>query len=138
MRIEQIMTREVVTIAMDDDLHKADELFAEHGFHHLLVMENGRLVGVISDRDLLRHLSPFIGKMSERTQDLSTLHRRIHQVMTRQPVTVRPEAEATDAANMMLAHRVSCLPVVTRDGHTVGIVSWRDLLRHFATQPAPA
>jgi acetoin utilization protein AcuB len=128
MKIHQIMTRQTITIGMDDNVRRVRDLFEEHGFHHLLVVEKGRLVGVISDRDLLRNVSPFIGKLSERSQDAATLNRRVHQIMTRKPVTISSEMEVEDAAHVMLEHRVSCLPVVTEDGRAVGIVTWRDLL----------
>jgi len=128
MNINQIMTRVTITIGMDDDVRRVRDLFEEYGFHHLLVVEKRRLVGVISDRDLLRSVSPFIGKLSERSQDMATLNRRVHQIMTRKPVTISSEMKVEDAAEVMLGHRVSCLPVVTEDGHAVGIVTWRDLL----------
>ena len=60
MTVGQIMTRVVTTIGMDDSVRLVRHLFDEHSFHHLLVVDRGRLVGVISDRDLLRNVSPFI------------------------------------------------------------------------------
>ena len=128
MNINQIMTLETITVGMDADVRSVRNLFEKYGFHHLLVVEKGRLVGVISDRDLLRNLSPFIGKLSERSQDTATLNRRVHQIMTHKPVTISSEMKVQDAAELMLELRVSCLPVVTEDGHAVGIVTWRDLL----------
>lgn len=129
MNIDQIMTRESITIGMDDNLRKVRELFEEHNFHHLLVVDGGRLVGVLSDRDLLRSVSPFIGKLSEQTRDVDTLNRRVHQIMTREPVTISREMSLENASKVMLARGVSCLPVVAEDGGVVGIVTWRDLLR---------
>ncbi len=128
VNINEIMTLGAATIGMDDDVRRVKDLFEEHGFHHLLVIERGRLVGVVSDRDLLRNLSPFIDKLAERPRDLATLNRRVHQIMTRKPVTVSPEMSVETAAHMMLEQHVSCLPVVTEDGNVVGIVSSRDLL----------
>lgn len=128
MNIEQIMTRQTIFIQMDDDIRRVRDLFEEHGFHHLLVVEKGKLSGVISDRDLLRSLSPFTGQLSERPQDLATLNRHVHQIMTREPVTITPDMEVEQATAIMLELHVSCLPVVTDMGKTVGIVTWRDLL----------
>jgi len=128
MIIEQIMTRQTIFIKMDDDIRRVRDLFEEHGFHHLLVLEKGKLAGVISDRDLLRSLSPFTGQLAERPQDLATLNRRVHQIMTREPVTITPDMEAEQAAEIMLDLHVSCLPVVTEAEKPVGIVTWRDLL----------
>jgi acetoin utilization protein AcuB len=129
MNVDAIMSREPVTVGMDDDLHRVKDLFELYRFHHLLVLLGERLVGVISDRDLLRASSPFIGRGSERPQDVATLNRRIHQIMTRNLVVVAPETPVEDAARLMLDKRVSCLPVVTAEGHVLGIVTWRDQLR---------
>lgn len=128
MNVDRIMTRGTITIGMDDGVYKVRDLFKEHAFHHLLVVENGQLVGVISDRDLLRNVSPFIGKLSERSEDAATLNRRVHQIMTRKPITISPETDVKEASRVMLEHRVSCLPVVKNDGRVAGIVTWRDLL----------
>jgi acetoin utilization protein AcuB len=128
--VGDIMTRHVLCVRMDDTLATVRELFERHQMHHLLVLESGRLVGVISDRDLLKNLSPFVGKaLSERPQDLATLHRRVHQIMTRKLVSTTPDTPIGNAAELMLAHRISCLPVVNEQGKPIGIVTWRDLLR---------
>ncbi len=129
MNIDQIMTRGTITVGMDDNLQMVRDLFEEHAFHHLLVIEQGKLVGVISDRNLLRNVSPFLGKMSERPEDMATLNRRVHQIMTRKLITITAETHVDAAAQVMLEHGVSCLPVLTADGRVVGIVTSHDLLR---------
>lgn len=130
MEVRDLMTRRVVTVGMDDRLAKVRELFAEHGFHHLLVVERQKVVGVISDRDLFKNLSPFIGKpLAERSQDQATLKRRVHQVMTRKLIAVPAGTSAEQAAALMLEHNVSCLPVVSPEHRPLGIVTARDLLR---------
>jgi acetoin utilization protein AcuB len=129
MKVDEIMSREPVTVGMDDDLHRVKDLFELYRFHHLLVLLGERLVGVISDRDLLRASSPFIGRASERPQDVATLNRRVHQIMSRSLVVVGPETAVEEAARIMLGKRVSCLPVVAAGGELLGIVTWRDQLR---------
>lgn len=129
MNVDAIMSREPVTVGMDDDLHRVKDLFELYRFHHLLVLLGERLVGVISDRDLLRASSPFVGRASERPQDLATLNRRVHQIMTRNLVVVAPDTPVEVAARLMLDKRVSCLPVVAAEGQLLGIVTWRDQLR---------
>ncbi len=62
MQVQQVMTGHVVSVSMDDTLETVRNLFASHRFHHVVVMEDCKIVGVISDRDLLRHLSPFAGQ----------------------------------------------------------------------------
>jgi len=128
MRIEQIMTCSVVTVTMDDTLARVRELLAQHGFHHLPVTDKGRVAGLISDRDVLRHTSPYIGTLSERRQDASLLAKRAHQVMTHRVVSVTPESPVCRAAELVLEHGISCLPVVDERGRCLGIVTTRDLL----------
>ncbi|WP_420991800.1 CBS domain-containing protein [Cupriavidus sp. 30B13] len=126
------MSRKLVTVVFDDTLATVKHIFDEAKFHHLLVVEDGKLHGVVSDRDLLRAMSPFIGSTVESARDVNTLNKRVHQIMTRKPVTLRPEAKIADAVEMFLAHRISCIPIVDEQFRPVGIVSWRDILRSMA------
>ncbi|NLE57945.1 MAG: CBS domain-containing protein [Planctomycetes bacterium] len=129
-KVREIMTSEVVTIGMDETLEAARSVFNQRRFHHLIVIEGGKPVGVISDRDLLKNISPFVGvRMSERPQDIETLRRRIHQIMTRRLVSIEPDAPAAQAARSMMHHRVSCLPVIENGTTLVGIITLRDLVR---------
>ncbi len=136
MTVEQIMTKEIITVEMDDGLFAVRELFNRHKFHHLLVTDGGRLVGVVSDRDLLKNISPFIDRISERAADAATLQRRVHQIMTRTPVTIRPDTPVSEAAALLTEQSVSCLPVVNDNNRPVGIISWRDVLRTIISPTA--
>jgi len=132
MQVQSIMTRRVVTVELDDSLLVVKQIFDQMRFHHVLVVDDQRaLCGVISDRDLLRAISPFIGSYSEQSRDLATLQKRVHQIMTRKPVTLRPEQSLEEAVATLLEHRISCLPIVDAAFRPVGIVSWRDLLKHL-------
>jgi len=129
------MTPRTVTIGMDDSLKIARAIFNRRRFHHLLVIDNGKLVGVLSDRDLLKHISPFLGSpFSQRQQDSATLNKKVHQMMSRRLVSVSPDAKVSQAAERMMAERVSCLPVVDGNGKPIGIITTHDLLRWFVEQ----
>jgi len=129
MSVEKIMSTIVVTVEMDDPLSMVKEIFDNTRFHHLIVVESGKLSGVISDRDLLKALSPNIGTASETAGDAVTLNKRVHQIMTRKPVTLRPNAGVYDAIESFNDHNISCLPVVDDEYKPVGIISWRDILK---------
>jgi len=130
MRIEDIMTREVITAGMDDDLEKVRGLFTRYRFRHIPILDDdGSMVGIISDRDVLANISPFAGTINERTVDANSLRRRAHQIMTRRPQTAAPTERAERAALVMLHQRISCLPVVDHGGRLVGIVTMRDVMR---------
>ena len=137
MTVESIMSRRVVTVEMDDTLDAIRGIFAHVKFHHLLVVEENKLVGVISDRDFLKAVSPFLNTMSEWTRDLATLERRAHGIMSRKPITVTKEATIKKAARLLLEKGVSCLPVTSLDGEIEGIVSWKDILRALFIQEKP-
>ena len=128
MILSKIMTKQVVTVKLDDSLATVKELFDSGGFHHLLVESKGVLYGVISDRDLLQAVSPFIGSDFETRRDQATLNKRVHQIMTRQPVTLSEDSDVFDAIAVFEEHRVSCIPIVDHERRIQGIVSWRDIL----------
>ncbi|MGB6308647.1 MAG: CBS domain-containing protein [Steroidobacteraceae bacterium] len=133
MDLGSIMTARVVTVEMDDRLEVVKEIFDTKSFHHLLVVdEEGKLSGVVSDRDLLRAISPYVGSAAETERDLATLNKRVHQIMSRRPITLRPHSTVAEAVGLLLAHRISCVPIVDDASKPVGIVSWRDLLRSLA------
>ena len=129
MNVEKIMSKRVVTVEMDDSLKVVKEIFDNVRFHHLLVVEQGKLFGVVSDRDLLKALSPNIGTIVETTMDALTLKKRVHQIMTRKPVTLTPSAGIYDAIEIFNKHNISCIPVVDDENKPVGIISLRDILK---------
>lgn len=129
MIVKQIMTSNVVTVGMDMTLREIRDIFEKHSFHHLLVVERGKLIGVISDRDLLKNLSPFMGTVSENTRDSALLKRHAHQIMRRNPITAKPDTDVLDACSIFVEKGVSCLPIVAENNSVAGIVTWRDILR---------
>lgn len=131
MNVESIMTRKVVTVESDDFLKTIREIFDNVKFHHILVVENRKLVGIISDRDLLKALSPFIGRLSERPQDVALLNKKAHQIMSRKPITVDKKFRIESAARFLMEENVSCLPVTSIEGTIEGIVTWKDIFKAY-------
>ena len=125
------MTVRVATVEMDDSLEVVRDIFKKVRFHHLLVVDNNKLVGIISDRDVLKAVSPYVGTMSETVRDRATLNKRAHQIMSHHPLTVRSSFPLQEAAQLMLARGVSCLPVTTIGGEILGMLTWKDVLRAF-------
>ena len=132
MRIDLVMTADIVSVKPDDTLGEVREIFDTHRFHHLLVVEHQRVIGIISDRDLLKHISPFVGKLSERAQDAFTLQRKVHQFMSHSVVTIRPDTDIAQATRLMLENNISCLPVLDEHHRPIGIATWRDILKAVA------
>ncbi len=126
--VRDVMTPHVVSVTMDHTLAQVRDLFAAYRFHHLIVTDAGRVVGVLSDRDLLKNLSPFVDGANERAQDRWSLNKRVHQIMTRRLVSCAPETTLAEAGALMRDHRVHCLPVVDAQGRLKGIITMRDML----------
>jgi acetoin utilization protein AcuB len=125
-----MMTARVVTVEMDDRLEVVRQIFDRLNFHHLLVVgESKKLVGVVSDRDLLKALSPNVGSVAETARDLATLNKRVHQIMSRTLFTLHPHAAVTEAVQLFLHQRISCIPIVDDGFKPVGILSWRDVMK---------
>ncbi|MEI6897788.1 MAG: CBS domain-containing protein [Psychromonas sp.] len=128
MKISDVMTTRVVSVGMDDRLSVVKEILDSVPFRHILVVENEKLKGIISERDMLRCLSPYIGTEAESIKDTRTIAQRAHQVMTRNPVTVGSGVSVRDALLLMLEHTIGCLPIVD-DGKVVGIFTLYDGLQ---------
>ncbi|GGQ11206.1 CBS domain-containing protein [Shewanella litoralis] len=131
--VADIMITRVVTIDMDDRLSLAKEIFDNVSFHHLLVLdENNHLAGILSHRDFLRALSPNIGTAAELIRDTETLQKRVHQVMSHNPITIAPHCDINLASKLILDHDIGCLPVL-ENNNVVGIITWKDLLKAYFT-----
>lgn len=133
MLIAKLMSTNPVTVGMDDPLSHVKALFDKTGFRHLLVIENEKLVGIISDRDLLKVISPNVESTLATAKDLASLNRKAHQIMTRKPYVLETQASLKDAINLFNAHKISCIPVVSRAGRPLGVLSWRDIIRALAS-----
>jgi len=129
MSVSDFMTADPVKVGTEHTLASIRELFEERHFHHVLVTEHGKLVGIISDRDVLKALSPFVGKYEEELRDTHTMIKRAYELMTHDPITVSPEAPIIDAVRLMHDKGLSCIPVVNSSQQPMGILTWRDLVR---------
>jgi acetoin utilization protein AcuB len=130
MEVGSIMTTRVVSVEMDDRLDVVKKIFDTLKFHHLLVVDDHRILkGVVSDRDLLKALSPYVGSAAENARDIATLNRRVHQIMSRNLITLQPRASIPEAVKLFLEHRISCIPIIDEALRPVGILSWRDVLK---------
>lgn len=128
MKVKEVMTKRVVTIGMDDRIPVMKDILMKGSFHHLLVVEDDLLQGIISESDLLRVMSPYLGTEVESVRDVETSKRRAHQVMTRSPITISPDTLIKDALKLMLEHNIGCLPVVDNDA-IAGVFTMHDGVR---------
>lgn len=132
MKVSQIMTRKIVTVEMDDSLSLIKEIFEQVPFHHLLVIDNKQLYGIISDRDLFKALSPSLGTAAETKKDLSCLNKKAHQIMSRKPILLYEDDDVYQAIDIFMEKSISCIPIVDTNNKPIGIISWRDILKAIA------
>jgi CBS domain-containing protein len=129
--IRDIMKSKVVSVSADDTLWTVKEIMELGSVRHLPVVRKGELIGVVSQRDLLRaSLSSVMGiEGSEHRVFLEQV--RISDVMSSDPISISTGQSIRGAARIMAERKIGCLPVVD-EGQLVGIVTETDLLRHFA------
>jgi CBS domain-containing protein len=127
--VGDIMRRDFVSLHANDKLDFVEDVMSLGRIRHLPVLENGRLVGIVSQRDLL-------AASLSRVLDFDAPERRtflrsveVAETMTREVVTVHPQTPLPEAARLMLRHAIGSLPVVAEDGTPVGLVTESDLLR---------
>jgi len=132
MSIKGLMSDDLVTIDIDDTLATVKEIFDLVKFHHILVIENQKLVGVISDRDFFKSVGPRLGTAIETERDKLPLSRKVHQIMNRRLISVNEQASVLDVVSCFHKNRISCVPVVDKYGCPVGIISWRDVIDALA------
>jgi acetoin utilization protein AcuB len=131
MKVSKIMSKPVMTVLLDDLLLDVKEIFDQKKIRHILVIEENKLFGVISERDLLKAISPHLQTHVYTPRDVATLNKRVHQCMTRKPIFLRQDAEISDAINLFKAQRIGCIPVVDDKDIPVGIVTRGDILKNF-------
>jgi CBS domain-containing protein len=128
--VRDVMEEKVVTISVGDRLSTVEDIMTLGGVRHMPVVRAGRLVGVVSERDLLRaSLSSLDPRRQERRAFLEAID--ISQVMSAPPVIVDSDARVEEAARIMADNKIGCLPVL-RGEELVGLLTETDLLRYFA------
>ena len=120
--VGDVMTRRTVTLSPHHGLAEAVSLMADRHFRHIVVVDSGgQILGVISDRDILRALAR---SNNWQSKDVS-------QIMTRNPVTVKCETPLFVAVAKIVAKRINCLPVLDGEGKVCGILTSTDLLKAY-------
>jgi len=134
-RVREIMQRNVVTISAGERLSTVEDIMTLGRLRHMPVVQGGDLVGVVSERDLLRaSLSNLTAYGSDERR--AFLHGvEIARVMSKPPIVIGSEALVEDAARVMVEHKIGCLPIVDDSEKLIGLVTETDVLRYFAALP---
>jgi len=128
MYVKDYMTPDPIVLAPDDTLRRARQLMEEHRLRRFPVLDEGRLVGIVTDRDV-RSAGMSSAVMQERRYVEYVLDRiQVGGIMTPHPITVNPETPIKEAAALILEKKIGGLPVV--DGEElVGMITETDLIK---------
>jgi acetoin utilization protein AcuB len=131
MKVKELMTKNVLTVTPEDKVDRVFFLFNFENIRHVPVVDKGKLVGIVSDRDLKKVLgSPkrFLEQPDGSTLTISS--RKVRTILKRKPITIGPEQRAADAAAIMAKRKIGALPVIHKD-KLVGIITATDILKAF-------
>ena len=132
IKVKEMMTKEVFTLGCHHALTLADDIMSLERIRHLPVLEEGRVVGVVSQRDLFRAALAVALGYQQRAHRMLRRTMKVTEVMSAPAITVSPEAMVKEAARVMMEQKIGCLPVV--EGHTlVGIITETDILRYVVS-----
>ncbi|WP_425093785.1 DUF294 nucleotidyltransferase-like domain-containing protein [Tropicimonas sp. S265A] len=123
-RISELMSRQVIGVTPGQSVQRAAQVMRERGVSSLAVVDGGRLVGIVTVRDMTRALADGVSP-----------EEKVTTLMTADPVSLPPEALGTDVLHTMLERRIGHLPI-TDKGTLVGIVTQTDLIRFQALSSA--
>jgi CBS domain-containing protein len=131
--VRDIMTRQVAVLHEEENLELAQDGMKKYRFRHLPVVEGDKLVGLVSERDLLRaSVSTLDTDHALRDHNLKRYF-FVREVMTQNVTTVRPDTLLLDASRLLREQRIGCLPVTEEDGTLVGMVTQSDFVALAAT-----
>jgi acetoin utilization protein AcuB len=134
MRVKELMTSKVFTVEQQDLIDRAFFLIHYEKIRHLPVVKKGKVIGIVSDRDLYKALGPKNNSsvIEAGVTEMHVIPKKVQHIMRRGVLTVSPDTYASEAAAIMADNKVGALPVVNKDDKLVGILSATDVLRVFS------
>ena len=130
MKVKELMVKDVATLDINEELSLADDIMKLGRIRHMPVVDNGVLVGIISQRDMYKaSLASAMGFGEKAKRDfLKSL--KVKEIMINDVITISPEADIKEAGKIMLDKKIGCLPVV-EGSRLAGLITETDLLRHY-------
>jgi CBS domain-containing membrane protein len=129
MKVAELMSTDLVTLTEDETLAHAQRCMARGRIRHLPVVRDGRLVGLVTHRDLLAASFSIFAEVARDEQRRIFDTVRVVDAMHRDVVTVSPDLGVAQAASILLENKYGCLPVVDAEGALLGILTEADFLR---------
>jgi acetoin utilization protein AcuB len=130
MLVQEVMTRTPYVASVRDSIRKVLGTLAEADVRHLPIVENGALVGIVSDRDLREVVPSALDELERPLESARILARPVSELMSSDVVAVNPGDDLVEAIDLMVEHRIGAVPVIDDDSaELLGIVSYVDALR---------
>lgn len=118
MQVKDIMNTDVKTITPDSTVQKAAKKMDEFGIGSLIVVKDGKLAGIVTERDILENV---VAKAKLSSQVM------VKDIMTKEVIMVRPDMEVEDASEIMMEKKIKKLPVI-KDDSLIGIITATDIV----------
>lgn len=129
MLVENWMNPKVITVDVNDSMLDASKILKEHKIRRLPVLQGGKLVGIITDRDLKR-ASPSDATSLEAHEILYIIANiKVGEIMTKNPITIPYNYTVEEAAEILLEKKISGMPVVDKEGKVVGTITQTDIFK---------
>jgi acetoin utilization protein AcuB len=129
IKVVDVMTKNPLVMTPAETIGQADELMTENRIRQLPVVDEGALLGIITDRDIRSFLAQSaLVEPEERTKALRT---KVSEIMTAEPLTLAPDDDLREAIELLIEEKIGGIPVVDQAEGLVGIVTYVDVLRCF-------
>ena len=135
MQVREIMSTDIEVVDRNDDLRSVEERMAAKQLRHLPVLEQGEIVGMVTQRDLFKAAMSSAMGYGEKAQRAYLQSVRVKEIMVYPVVTVAPDTSVAAAADMIINKGIGCLPVI-EGTKLIGMVTKTDLLRCLGTLDA--
>jgi acetoin utilization protein AcuB len=129
MLVSNWMSKNVITVEVDDSMHDAMKRMKEKDIRMLPVLKKGKLVGVVTDRDIKRASASDATTLDVHELLYLVSKIKVGNIMTKDPITVPQNFTVEETAEVLLKHKISGAPVVDQNGQLVGTITQTDLFR---------
>jgi len=127
--VREIMMGSPVCLKPEDTLDLANDIISLGRIRHIPIIDHGRLVGILSERDLIGATATHIFGLKQKNKSALLKSFAIKDVMKKRVISVGPDTEIRDAASIMQKKKIGCVPVLA-DGAVIGLVTTTDILRY--------
>ncbi|HVR16306.1 MAG TPA: CBS domain-containing protein [Candidatus Limnocylindrales bacterium] len=129
IKVVDVMTKNPLVMTPAETIGQADELMTENRIRQLPVVDEGALLGIITDRDIRSFLAQ--SALVEPEERAKVLRTNVSEIMTAEPLTLAPDDDLREAVELLIDEKVGGIPVVDHAEGLVGIVTYVDVLRCF-------